>query len=677
MTGPITTHLRVRVTNIGLPTDFGASAADATIANGRLVTTCTPVAPKTIPDNDPTWTELPLSVTSSQLTRGLRVSVDISHPYPPTSRSRLMHPDGTTVMLRNFAGAGTQNVHETYGIAPGLTIPFEPFTKLYGKVSTGTWRLRVRDLHPGDVGTVNQWCLTVVGPTPGTYVLTAPNGGEGWPIGSTQTIAWTATNIVSDTNVSLSRDGGATWTTLGTVPPGTKQFTWTVTGPATQQARVRIQASDEPAEVTISNANFTIQNPTLQVLQPNGGENLATGQPYLIKWLSVPQQGTVKIELSRNGGASFTTVIASAAPDTGSYLWTVGRNLDTTQARIRITANGGAARSGASSANFTIKTSSLTVTSPGGGEVWYTYTPHAVTWTSVGVTGTVRVELFHNNMWQVLADNVSNTGTYTLTVPGPATTAARIRVTSDSDPRVSGTSTNPFEIRTMTVTVLSPNGGETVGTGTTQTIRWSTQGVPGNVNIALSGDGGATFQTLAFDTPNTGSYTWNVGQGLKPGKSYLVRVTAHGLPSFDVSDHTFTVVTPAITLVKPNGGEQLRIGQTYPITWTTTGVTGNVKIELSRDGGVTWETLFANASNGSAAWTVTGPATDAAAQIRITSLTQAHGERHQQGAVLHRHAFPVAGGAQRRRTVGGGHATDHPVEFRGAHRKRQGGAEHQ
>ena len=51
------------------------------------------------------------------------------------------------------------------------------------------------------------------------------------------------------------------------------------------------------------------------------------------------------------------------------------------------------------------------------------------------------------------------------------------------------------------------------------------------------------------------------------------------------------------------------------------GVSGNGRIELSRNGGATWTTHWSSTSNdGRQSWTVTGPST-ADALVRITSLS--------------------------------------------------------
>jgi hypothetical protein len=76
-----------------------------------------------------------------------------------------------------------------------------------------------------------------------------------------------------------------------------------------------------------------------------------------------------------------------------------------------------------------------------------------------------------------------------------------------------------------------------------------------------------------------------------------------------------------ITVTAPNGGENWLTGTNQMITWTPGNVTGNVKIELSRDGGMSFEVLFADTANdGSESWPVTGPATTQAL-VKITSLT--------------------------------------------------------
>jgi hypothetical protein len=87
-----------------------------------------------------------------------------------------------------------------------------------------------------------------------------------------------------------------------------------------------------------------------------------------------------------------------------------------------------------------------------------------------------------------------------------------------------------------------------------------------------------------------------------------------------VSDNVFLLGGGNITVLAPNGGEVWNINTTKAIQWNASGITGNVKIELSRDGGTTWEVLFASTANdGTQNWRATAPATSEA-RIRVSGV---------------------------------------------------------
>ena len=108
---------------------------------------------------------------------------------------------------------------------------------------------------------------------------------------------------------------------------------------------------------------------------------------------------------------------------------------------------------------------------------------------------------------------------------------------------------------------------------------------------------------------------------LTPGTRYHFRAVAVGNGTSYGDDKSFTTAPgPTITVTFPNGGEIWAAGTNQPITWTSSGVTGPVRIHLSRNGGSTWTTIIATTSNdGSQAWSVTGPATTQA-RIKVVSI---------------------------------------------------------
>ncbi len=95
-----------------------------------------------------------------------------------------------------------------------------------------------------------------------------------------------------------------------------------------------------------------------------------------------------------------------------------------------------------------------------------------------------------------------------------------------------------------TVTVVAPNGGETLTVGTTYTIRWDAsddRSVVGT-SIYYSYDGGATYTFIDSLTGNPGSYDWTVPN--TPSSNCLVRILAYdgaGNRGLDVSDGYFTI----------------------------------------------------------------------------------------------------------------------------------------
>jgi len=235
------------------------------------------------------------------------------------------------------------------------------------------------------------------------------------------------------------------------------------------------------------------------------------------------------------------------------------------------------------------------------------------------VIGNVKMEVSRNGgtSWTGVAGNVPNQGTFNWTVTGPASSRARIRVSSTSTSTVADASNADFTIPgSLTVTVPR---GETWGVGTRQTIRWTSVGLTGNVRIEASRDGGVLWFPIGGSAANSGFLNWTV-TGPASGRS-LIRVSSLAVPDARDTGY-FTSVIPRIAVASPNGGETWPFGTIQPIRWTSTGLTGNVRIEVSRDGGRSWAVVSSNTpDDGAFDWRVTGPAAIGQARIRITSAT--------------------------------------------------------
>ena len=96
-------------------------------------------------------------------------------------------------------------------------------------------------------------------PPPSGVHVDAPNGGETWAAGSTQIIAWTASDV-SKVSVELTTDG-AIWTALASsTPAAVGQITISVPPVATTLARIRISAVPGGSPSDASDAPFSISN---------------------------------------------------------------------------------------------------------------------------------------------------------------------------------------------------------------------------------------------------------------------------------------------------------------------------------------------------------------------------------------------------------------------------------
>jgi len=87
------------------------------------------------------------------------------------------------------------------------------------------------------------------------------------------------------------------------------------------------------------------------------------------------------------------------------------------------------------------------------------------------------------------------------------------------------------------------------------------------------------------------------------------------------ADKTCTATfTKRLNVTSANGGEVWQRGSKQMIQWTSNGIIGRVRIQLSRDGGSTWKNLFIGTANdGFQNWRVTRPATTQA-RIRVCSV---------------------------------------------------------
>lgn len=112
-----------------------------------------------IPDNSSEPATYDLLVTKAGTISSLGVGVRITHTYVGDLTVVLVHPDGSSVILRNQRGGDADNIDETYGKGG---IPVSGLSALNGKPLAGTWQIQVYDSAEEDTGTLDRFSLNFV-----------------------------------------------------------------------------------------------------------------------------------------------------------------------------------------------------------------------------------------------------------------------------------------------------------------------------------------------------------------------------------------------------------------------------------------------------------------------------------------------------------------------------------
>lgn len=181
-----------------------------------------------------------------------------------------VQPAGETVPLVRVdppKDTGVRNIPRTEVVAAGL--PDATNAELLPSFARSlTFRLQVRDNHPGVGGVAYAETTFNAVDTGATFQVTSPNtGGENWTTGGSETVTWNVANTdqapisCSQVNIDLSTDGGQTYPhNLATNTPNDGSHNITVPNiPTSLFARVRVACSQLPDHFfyDISDNSFT------------------------------------------------------------------------------------------------------------------------------------------------------------------------------------------------------------------------------------------------------------------------------------------------------------------------------------------------------------------------------------------------------------------------------------
>jgi len=185
------------------------------------------------------------------------------------------------------------------------------------------------------------------------------------------------------------------------------------------------------------------------------------------------------------------------------------------------------------------------VQTPNGGEAFRPQQAIPIEWRHANVDR-IRIE-FHpggEGGWQTIAENVSaDSGRFAWVAPAISSLDCRVRIADMQDDRIADESNAPFRIFTKTLSVLSPNGGESWPVGSTQTIMWNSQFVENTVQIQASYDNGATWSIVKrMANVKDGQSQWAIPDRISD--TCLIKIFDMAETEVtDISDAPFSIVS--------------------------------------------------------------------------------------------------------------------------------------
>ncbi len=239
--------------------------------------------------------------------------------------------------------------------------------------------------------------------------------------------------------------------------------------------------------------------------------------------------------------------------------------------------------------------SAVTLLAPNGGESWVIGSRVRVTWTPTAAGTEVRIVLFRGGTTE--AHRVGNIKNHT---PGDSGSfsweagslvGARAVAGNDYYVRVlvidgaeADASDAPFTLL-GTISVTSPMETAAYEASTsTMNVEWTATDVGGDVRIDLERQDGTERYVIRDAVAAAGSpVSWPIPLATAEG-TYRVRISQGSTQGSSGRCHIMAFRPPYVQVLQPNGGEELIMGHSFPIRWMPHGLTGNLRVELLKDG---------------------------------------------------------------------------------------------
>ena len=277
----------------------------------------------------------------------------------------------------------------------------------------------------------------------------------------------------------------------------------------------------------------------------------------------------------------------------------------------------------------------ISVSSPYGGETWYTGETYTITWSSDSAGSYVDIELFDDSYYssyQAIASYADNDGSYEWTIPSSLTAGSYYYILISTPDGSIYNSGGYFTIKgpLSSITITSPSGSETWYKGDIVTITWSSVNIGDYVDINVGDyvdidlyENDYYYTSIATYVYNIDSYGWTIPSDLYTSSYYQIKITSSSDSSvYDYSEYfSITDATEPYISVSWLTDQTCYLGDTHTIWWDSSNAGDYVKIELYRDGWFYSTITTSTLNNGYYDWVVPESYDTGEYEIRVTSTS--------------------------------------------------------
>ncbi|ROL62248.1 T9SS C-terminal target domain-containing protein [Bacteroidetes/Chlorobi group bacterium ChocPot_Mid] len=238
--------------------------------------------------------------------------------------------------------------------------------------------------------------------------LIKPNGGEKLFVNNLYDIKWQS-KFIEKVGLKYSIDGGKNWIQIvDSIKADIDFFTWLVPDQPSENCKILVYNPNNLRKMDVSSKPFIITDKYLELISPNGTEQIISGTKQDIQWKSNKIE-FINIYFTSNSGISWEPLALYYNSSLGSMTWT-GREINSQKCKIKIVDVSNPEFSDSSDNYFSMKKSKIStikLIKPIGGETFLIGWYNDIFWESDNVDS-IKIELSTNNglYWETIADKV-------------------------------------------------------------------------------------------------------------------------------------------------------------------------------------------------------------------------------------------------------------------------------